>query len=752
MPAAATRSGARAAGGDAAPAPLLSTKLHAPRLRPELVDRRALVDRLVGSGVPVMVVAAPAGSGKTTLLAAWRASADESRPFAWLSLDRSDNDPVRFWAYLIEAVRAVAPDIGEPVLALLRAPGTDPVETVAPAAVAELDRLDREIVLVLDDYHLVSNQQVHASMELLVEHLPEALRLVIATRADPPLPLARLRVRADLLEIRAEDLSFSEPEAAILLNDVTGLTLEQEDVARLHGRTEGWAAGLYLAGLTIRGRTDVREFIDAFAGDDRHVVDYLVSEVLDREPDDVRTFLIRTSILDRLSGSLCDAVLERTGSAEMLTRLERSNLFIVPLDTWREWYRYHHLFADLLLHELQRAEPEIVPQLHRRAASWHRAQGLVSEAIHHALAGGDVAEASDLAALHWNDFLNQGRLETVAGWLDAFPDEVILADARLCIARAGRGVALGRRDEVEEWLDRAEAAPLPSSVRHGASTIEAEATIYRTTNRFMTGDVGRALEAGRRAIELEQDERSPWRCMAWAALGRTLFWSGDAAASEHALREAVRRSQPSSNNLSVIGALGYLAVLHVERGELDEAEAIVEDALARTDAYGFSEHWVQAMALVASARVLAERGALAAAEPPASRAVELTRRGSVRIELAYALLAFADVLQAAGDAAAATAARREAQEVVDRCRDPGILTRRLARRDRRPARAFGEELTTKELDVLRLLPTGQSLREIAAALYVSRNTVKSHVSSVYRKLDVSTRADAVARARELGLV
>jgi LuxR family maltose regulon positive regulatory protein len=751
MPAAATRTRGRAARREAAPAPLLSTKLHAPRVRPELVDRAALVDRLVGSGVPLTLVAAPAGSGKTTLLAAWRASADESRPFAWLSLDRGDNDPVRFWAYLVEAIRAVAPDIGEPVLALLRAPGTDLVETVVPAAVAELERLDREIVLVLDDYHLVSNQEVHASVQLLVEHLPAALHLVIAARADPPLPLARLRVRGDLLEVRAEDLSFSEPEAAILLNDVTGLTLEHEDVARLHGRTEGWAAGLYLAGLTIRGRPDAREFIDAFAGDDRHVVDYLVSEVLDREPDDVRTFLVRTSILDRLSGSLCDAVLERAGSAEMLARLERSNLFIVPLDTRREWYRYHHLFADLLSHELRRAEPELVPQLHRRAASWHRGQGLVSEAIHHALAGGDAAEASELAALHWNDFLNQGRLETVAGWLDAFPDEVILADARLCIARAGRGVALGRRDEVEEWLDCAEAAPLPSPVRRGASTIEAEATIYRTTNRFMTGDVGRALEVGRRGIDLEQDERSPWRCMAWAALGRTLFWSGDAAESEHALHEAVRRSQPSSNNLSVIGALGYLAVLHVERGELDEAEAIVEDALSRTEAYGFSEHWVQAMALVARARVRAERGALAAAEAVAARAVELTRRGSVRIELAYALLALADVLEAAGDAAS-VAVRREAQEVVDSCRDPGILSRRVARTERRPAAALGEELTTKELDVLRLLPTRLSQREIGASLYVSVNTVKTHTKSIFRKLGVSTRADAVARARELGLV
>jgi ATP/maltotriose-dependent transcriptional regulator MalT len=289
-------------------------------------------------------------------------------------------------------------------------------------------------------------------------------------------------------------------------------------------------------------------------------------------------------------------------------------------------------------------------------------------------------------------------------------------------------------------------------VRHGASTIEAEATIYRTTNRFMTGDIARALESGRRAIELEQDERSPWRCMAWAALGRTLFWSGDAAESEHALHEAVRRSQPSSNNLSVIGALGYLAVLHVERGELDEAEGIVADALSRTDAYGFSEHWVQAMALVARARVLAERGALGEAAVLAARAVELTRRGSVRIEVAYALLALADVLEAAGDGAAATAARREARDAVDRCPDPGTLSRRVGRTERRPAPALGEELTTKELDVLKLLPTRLSQREIGASLYVSVNTVKTHTKSIFRKLGVSTRADAVARARELGLV
>jgi LuxR family maltose regulon positive regulatory protein len=314
----------------------------------------------------------------------------------------------------VEALRRVEPAVGEHALALLRTDAAAAGEAVVAALANDLAVVERRVTLVLDDYHTIENPQIHGAVGLLLEHLPASLHLALASRADPPLPIARMRVRGEMTEIRASDLHFSQEEATAFLNDVLALELAQEDVAPLWARTEGWPAGLYLAALSLAGRDDRSAFVDAFAGDDRHVVDYLLAEVLDGAPADVRTFLVRTSLLERLSGPLCDAVLETSGSAQVLHRLERSNLFLVSLDTRRRWYRYHHLFADLLAVELHQAEPERVTDLHRRASEWFREHGFVPAAIRHAVDGEDVAGASDLVALHWNDFVNQGRIDTVS--------------------------------------------------------------------------------------------------------------------------------------------------------------------------------------------------------------------------------------------------------------------------------------------------------------------------------------------------
>ena len=740
---------------------VLGTKLHVPAARTKSVERLALLERLTLDSLPgLILVAAPPGWGKTTLLAAWCGSAGKQRSFAWLSLDRADNDPVRFWTYAIEALRTITTGVGEQALSLLRAPGAGVADAVLPALINDLEQQRRLLVLVLDDYHLVTNREIHDAMAFLVEHLPVRLRLVVATRADPPLPLPRLRARGELLEIRSDELRFSREEATAFLNDVLVLGLTAEDVDLLYQRTEGWAAGLYLAALSLGGRTNTHAFIEQFAGDDRHVVDYLVTEVLDRQPDELRTFLLRTSILERLSGALCDSVLDRDGSADTLEEFERSNLFLVPLDTRRQWYRYHHLFADLLRHELEQTEPELVPELHRRASAWLREHGSISEAVAHALAARDLAAATDLIALHWNDYLNQGRLRTVADWLAELPETVVGADPRLCLAKAGVSLTLGRRDEVDPWLDAAEERPVADDrPRFGASTVQAEAAIYRAVHRYMICDFGTAAEAGRRAVELERDERSPWRAMALGALGRALFWVGELRESEELLHQAAERSQPKSNNLSVIAALGYLATILVGRGEDEDAEALVRRALAMVDEHGFREHWVSAMPLVARSKILGRERKLAEAEEAAGRAVGLTRRGNVRAELTYSLLALADVRHMQGDRAGTRDALREARQLIDRSVEPGVLgdmvtgqERLLDRRSARNAREFGDELTRQELAVLRLLPSQRSLREIGAALYVSHNTVKTHVRGIYRKLQASTRREAVARARDLGLV
>ena len=341
---------------DASGAVVLETKLTPPPTRAEYVARAELVERLRdGAERALTVVAAPPGFGKTTLLAAWLAEADR---VAWLSLDEDDNDPARFFIYAVAALRTVEPELGAQALAAHRTPGAGLVDVVLPILLNELAAQERGLTLVLDDYHLITNGEIHEALAYLVERVPSSFRLVLATREDPPLPLGRLRARGQLAELRADELRFGDEETSAFLNDALGLGLSLQDIERLQMRTEGWPAALYLAALSLRGRPDPSSLIDAFAGDDRHVVDYLSGEVLAGLPADLRSFLLRTSILTRLCGPLCDAVTETDGSDRILDELERSNLLLVPLDSKRRWYRYHQLFAELLRHELQRTEPD----------------------------------------------------------------------------------------------------------------------------------------------------------------------------------------------------------------------------------------------------------------------------------------------------------------------------------------------------------------------------------------------------------
>ena len=736
---------------------LLATKLQSPVRRRELVSRDRLIEELSAESPKLTLVDAPAGWGKTTLLVDWQSAIEETRLFAWVSLDRGDNDRVRFWTYLVEAVRGVDPAIGKTSLTLLRTPGVNLVEVVLLQLINELEDISGEVVLVLDDYHLITNREIHEAMAFLIDHMPPTLRLVLATRSDPPLPIARLRARGELIEVRAEQLCFTAEEAEELLTHALGLSLDPSDVARLRTRTEGWGAGLYLAALSLRGRSDVSGFIEAFAGDDRHIVDYLGAEVLEGLSDDIRSFLLRTSVLDRLCGPLCDAVIDAEGSAGMLEEIERCNLFLVALDSKRFWYRYHHLFGELLRHELARTQPDLAATLHRRAANWYRADGLVPEAIHHYISAGEIREASELIALNWNEFVNQGQLETVDGWLDALPEWALTADPRLCLARAGTSLTQGKRGEVDRWLDAAEQSSYRPTARPGGTSVESEAAIYRAVHRYMLGDVASATEAAQRAVDFEREGSSPWAAMAFAALGRSLYWRGNMAGATTALEEAVRRAQPPRNNLSVIGALGYLAAVHADRGDAETAEELADTAIKMSDEYGLAEHWVTVMALVARGTVLATSGRLHDAERAISRAEEVARRGAGAVETACSKIKLAQVRLALGDREAAASLLREAHVALDNCPDPGILEEEIARADRkfrRPPRAVGhgEELSDREQAVLRLLAGPLSQREIGAALHVSQNTVKTHARGIYRKLSVSSRAEAVARARELGFL
>ena len=393
---------------------LLATKLHVPRPQPGFVPRPRLVEAL-GEGLArgLIVVCAPAGFGKTALLADWARSG--RRPVAWLSLDTADNDPARFWRHAVAALDRARPGIGERAGPLLGPPAPPSFEGLVTALINDLAARpgDDEVLLVLDDYHLIDAQPVHASLAFLLEHLPPGLHLVLASRADPPLPLARLRAGGQLAELRAADLRFTAEEAAALLRESAGADLPAAAVAALAARTEGWAAGLQLAALSLRGQADPAGFVAAFSGSHRYVLDYLTEEVLDRQHEQVRTFLLETSVLERLSGGLCDAVTGRADSQAMLERVERAGLFLVPLDEVRGWWRYHHLFADLLRARLQQQQPGRVVALHRAAAAWCEEHGLADDAVRHALAAGDPAWAARLVERHAETLLGRSEGATL---------------------------------------------------------------------------------------------------------------------------------------------------------------------------------------------------------------------------------------------------------------------------------------------------------------------------------------------------
>lgn len=744
---------------DAERAVLLATKLHVPAIEAELVHRAALLDALsAGRRCKLTLLSAPAGWGKTTLLAQWALGADEDQLFGWLSLDTSDNDPVWFWMYVVAALQKVSPGVGTRAGELLTM-GADPVQVVLPTLLNDLDTVGRQIVLILDDYHVVVNRAVHEQMAFVIGRMPANLHVVLATRSDPVLPLARLRASGDLLEMRSDDLRFGVSEAGHLLNNVLGLDLAEADVQLLHQRTEGWAAGLYLAALSLAGRPEAAAFIRTFAGDNRHIVDYLMAEVLDRQPPQIRSFLLHTSVLRRLSGALCDAVLQTSGSASVLAKMERDNLFVVPLDMSRRWYRYHHLFGELLRAELHRSEPELVAGLHRRAAAWFEAEGLVDEAMRHLVAAGDIAKSADLIAADWVNEFNGGGLSTISGWLDLLPDETVARDPRLSTIRAWVALNVGQFDDARLWIEAVEAASAAGTDPRG--DLSAQLVALREVYAFKTGDVAAALDAARRAITLDSDETLQARSAACATYGAALYFSGSTDEARTALQRAVQLTEKIGDRRHRIYALGYLALIAAETGQLADAEHQIRRATGvGTDPAG-GEHFIDATVSLAVATVLDFRGDKAAAADAARLAVGLARKGAGVLEVAKALSVRAKILKDLGDHETAAASRSEANALLRGCTNGVIAQSVLSRAGqsagvavaaRDDACPVAEELTSKELEVLRLLATRLSRREIGQRLYVSLNTVKTHQRALYRKLGVDSRNAAVTRARELGLL
>jgi LuxR family transcriptional regulator, maltose regulon positive regulatory protein len=736
---------------------LLWTKLAAPAPRPGLLPRTGLQEQLQkGLEAKLCLLDAPAGSGKTTLLAQWSATAGAGR-VAWVSLDEGDNDPTRFWVYVVEALRTVEPGVGAGALDALRRPSADLYRAVLPGLLNRLSAAGSPLFLVLDDYHLITNSACHQTLGYFLDHLPAGVHVALSSRTDPPLPLPRMRVRGDMAELRVADLQFTGEEALALLNGEMGLRLAADDVERLAERTEGWPAGLYLAGLSLRGRKDPGAFVASFHGDNRHIADYLGAEVLAGQPEAIRAFLLRTSILERLSGPLCDAVLEAQGSAELLRELERSNLFLVPLDHRREWYRYHHLFAQLLRLELAAGEPALVATLHRRAATWHRQAGNLDAAIGHASAAGQFDEAAALIARHWLTYWRRGQRATVARWLDRLPEEAIMANPPVAYVAAWiRGYSGASQREFERWLAVLDDPSWEGPLQDGVSSLAFGANLARAALVF--DDLGRSAAAGRRALGLAGPKSGPFWWMAQSALGHALYLSGQAAVARPDLEELVRRVPAAAQPVAVVLALAVLSLLAGDQGDDQAAMALARRAAATADSQGLSAEPMCGIAYAALGRALGRRGELAEAEEQLGRALGPVGIESMAAQRAFALLQLALVRRGRGDLADARVLVEQARELIERSRDPGSLPALLEQTEQAlhsPTRRRIEAaapLTERELVVLRLLPTRLSTREISRELSVSVDTVRSQVQAIYRKLQASTRAEAVAHARELGLL
>lgn len=734
------------------------------RLRPPValhgsVARQPLLDLMARYvSAKLVLVVAPAGWGKTSLLRDW-CSAGEKPRTTWLSVDRGDNDPAHFWTGAVAAVDGVSPGIGAAALQVLNAAHVKTPEALIGPVINDLARMPERVFLVLDDFHLITNPEIQQSVAYLVEHLPATLGLVIASRSEPALPLARLRAQGEMAEIRADDLRFSEGETRDLLNGTLGLALPPEDIHALLERTEGWAAGLYLAGLSLRGHKDPARFIRGFGGDDRQIADYLTAEVLAGQPAEVRTLLLRTSVLGRFSGSLCDAVTDASGSQSLLEELERSQLFLEPLDTTRHWYRYHRLFAELLRRELDRSEPGLAPLLHHRASAWHRQHGSIGEAIDHAVLASDLAAARELIAGHSNMLIDQGLAGNVASWLDRLPPEMIIEDARMCLIRGFLGRHVGHPEDVKSWLAAAEAAAAEGGFTNGPPSIESEASVLWADYHHLVGDLTAAEAASRRAAEVEGAGTAQWQAEALAAMGANLFWRARDAEASAILDQVAGPTRSLASNLASVRALGCLAAISARAGDLEACERQVHKATDLAARHRLDEYWITTTAMLTSAELSADRGELPEAETTALAALDRARRGHARLETASALLCLARIRSRTGNADDARARISQASDVISRCAAPGILTEQLTETERlagervavpvpvppqRSGASPPDTLTRREAQVLELLAAGRTNHEIAVQLVVSIHTVERHLQNAYRKIGVRNRADAAA--------
>jgi LuxR family transcriptional regulator, maltose regulon positive regulatory protein len=645
---------------------LVSTKLRPSQARPASVARPRLIAKLEReAGRKLTLISAPAGFGKTTLLVEWSKGREEigDQCVAWVSLDEGDNDPVRFLSYLVAALRrTLGEGFGEGVLAAFRSPGPPRMETVLGALVNELDDLPGEIAVVLDDYHIIDSESVHQIVSFLLEHLPEGVHLIISSRVDPPLPLARLRTRNQMTEFDAADLSFTSKEAATFLSSLMKLNLSAEDVVALEERTEGWIAGLQLAALSMRDRKDVSGFIRSFSGSHRDILDYLAEEVLERQSGQVRGFLLETSIAEHLTGALCDALTGRDDGQAMLERLERENLFVVALDDERRWYRYHHLFADFLRGRLMRERPKSTGELHLRASGWHEDNGHLPEAVGHALSTPDHDLAARLIEKGVEGAVERGEGTTALRWLEALPTEAKRLRPRLFVEHAVALVISGRPDDAEPLLKEAERAAEADG--ENGRFLLGFASAVRSWRARLRGDAPEAVKLARRALSLLPEGEAPHRNYAAVRLGDALRAVGDLAAADEAYAEAAEISRAGRHPYVRLAGMVMHARVRAEQGRLREADAAFQHALRLLTEGGFELSPAAGIVHIGMADLRYERDDLDGAERVLERGVELAERTGDVSTLVWAYVTLSRIKRTRGEEGGALERARQAERIA----------------------------------------------------------------------------------------
>ena len=758
---------------------LLQTKLYVPRLRPLLVPRPHLIEKLnqgLQQGCKLTLISAPAGFGKTTLVAEWLSQLTiDKQPVvaqnmtiqncsvAWLSLDEHENDLTWFLTYFVAALQTIETNIGETAVALLQSPQPVSMKAVLTSLLNDITSMSADkdraypVVLILDDYHHITARIIHDALTFLLENAPPNWHLILISRSDPPLPLSRLRVRGQMTEIRQTDLRFTAIEAATFLNNVMGLSLTAGQVEMLDTRTEGWIAGLQLAALSLRSRDDTVDFITSFSGSHRFILDYLTEEVIQGQPANLQQFILQTSILSRLRGSLCEAVTGQGKGQETLEKLEASNLFLIPLDDEREWFRYHHLFAEVMAKRLQRFYRDQIPELHLRAAAWFRQHNLFDEAIKHALAANENQLAGDIVESQARDLLHLGKLSTLMGWLSKLPPEIVNGRPVLSVDSAWVYLLIGKLEPIEDYLASAEKnldnLDNPDELRGQIAAIRAY-----TAGRL--GELDRAIDQAHAALELLPKDDFSVRCVVAFVLGEVYNFRQDIQRALTYLREASQLGQKAGNIHLAVAALRSIGELLNRQGKLAESEKTFYQALQLGTGRRGNPLPLTSGVYYNLAELHLAQSDLVSARKLAATGLELGKQWGNLESQVVCYLTLAQIEQLEGKPAEARMALEKAKRLAATNQLPPGRKEQIkvveTAISTAPARGVDQgllaPLSERELEVLRLFAAGFSNQEIADKLFLSLGTVKAHSSNIYRKLDVRNRAQAIIRASELKLL